>query len=230
MACALNLMDGTLLWRFSAPYLGMAANLAAPPTAPALMHAAAVGGVDSLVFGDQAGRLWVLDAQSGAPLGGGPAWQAPGGPAEPIGGGIAIRNQLALFGTGGVEHADSHGTYAVYAVAILREGARLLWSQPLPPGERLWGAPTFDRFGRAYLGLGAEQGAAGRLLLVAADGALLGDVVLAGAPQGGVALAPGTVLAVTRTGELQQFGEIHQEVAPASIAPGRIRIFSWRVR
>jgi hypothetical protein len=191
---------------------------------------AANGGVDALVFGDLAGRLWVLDAENGAPLGGGPAWQAPGGVAEPIGGGIAIRNRLALFGTGGVEHADSLGSYAVYAVEIQPEGARLLWSQPLPPGERLWGAPTFDRFGRAYLGLGAEQDATGRLLLVAADGTLLGVVVLAGAPQGGVTLAPGAIMAVTRSGEVQQFGDISQEAAPASILPGRVRIFSWRVR
>jgi outer membrane protein assembly factor BamB len=229
MAYALNLVDGALLWRFSAPYLGTAANLAEPPTAPALMTAA-YGGVDGVVFGDLAGRLWVLDAQSGAPLGGGPTWQAPGGTAEPIGGGIAIRNRLALFGTGGVDHADSHGSYAVYAVEILPEGARLLWSQSLPPGERLWGAPTLDRFGRAFLGLGAEQDAAGRLLLVAADGTLLGDVVLAGAPQGGVTLAAEAVLAVTRSGEIQQIGEIPQEVAPASVVPGRVRIFSWRVR
>ena len=229
LACALSLMDGALLWRFSAPYPGTTANLAEPPTAPALMQAAD-GGVDGLVFGDLAGRLWVLDAQSGAPLGGGPAWQAPGGTAEPIGGGVALRNRLVLFGTGGVEYADSHVSYAVYAVEILSDGARLLWSQPLPPGERLWGGPTIDRFGRIYLGLGTEQDDPGRLMLVADDGALLGDVVLAGAPQGGVSLAPGAVVAVTRTGELQQFGEISREMPAASIAPGRIRIFSWRMR
>jgi outer membrane protein assembly factor BamB len=230
LACALNVMDGALLWRFSAAYQGTAVNLAEPPTAPALMQGAVAGVGDSLVFGDPAGRLWVLDAQSGAPLGGGPAWQTPGGAAEPIGGGIALRNRLVLFGTGGVEHADSHGSYGVYAVEILPEGARLLWSQSLPPGERLWGAPTFDRFGRTYLGLGAGQDAAGRLLVVAADGTLLGEVVLPGAPQGGVALAPGAVLAVTRSGELQQFGDISQEVTPATRVPGRVRIFSWRMR
>ena len=155
---------------------------------------------------------------------------APGGLAEPIGGGIALRNRLALFGTGGVEHADSQGSYAVYAVEILPEGARLLWSQSLPPGERLWGAPTFDRFGRSYLGLGAGEDAAGHLLVVAADGTLLGDVVLPGAPLGGITLAPGAVLAVTRSGELQQLGDIPQEVTPVAGAPGRVRVFSWRVR
>jgi len=66
--------------------------------------------------------------------------------------------------------------------------------------------------------------------VVAADGTLLGDVVLPGAPLGGITLAPGAALAVTRSGELQQLGDIPQEVTPVAGAPGRVRVFSWRVR
>jgi hypothetical protein len=230
VACALDLADGSLLWQFAAPYPGAAVNLAEPPTAPALMNAAAGGGVDGVVFGDQAGRLWVLSTESGAPLGGGPAWQAPGGATEPIGGGLALRNRLVLFGTGGVEHAERAGRYAVYAVEILPEGGRSLWSQPLPPGEKVWGAPSFDRFGRAYLGVGADRDAGGRLLLIAADGTISGSVLLAGAPLGGVTLAPGAILAIGQAGLIQQYGEVAPEPASVSSPPGRVRVFSWRVR
>jgi len=83
------------------------------------------------------------------------------------------------------------------------------------------GAPTFDRFGRAYLGLGAEQDATGRLLLVAADGTLLGVVVLAGAPQGGVTLAPGAIMAVTRSARCSNLAiSLRKRRRPASSPAG----------
>jgi len=202
IACALDLTDGSLLWQFAAPYPEAAGNLAEPPTSPSLMKAAAGGGVDGLIFGDLAGRLWVLHPESGAPLGGLPVWQAPGGTAEPIGGGIALRNRLVLFGTGGVAYAEEAGHYAVYAVEILPEGGRLLWRMPLLPGEKVWGAPSFDRFGRACLGVGAEQDAGGRLLQIAADGVLADSVALTGAPVGGVTLVPGAMLTISSSGEV----------------------------
>jgi outer membrane protein assembly factor BamB len=230
MASALDMADGERLWHFIAPYEGAARNLAEPPSLPALMLAAASGGVDGVIFGDLAGRLWALDPVSGAPLGGRPVWQTATGAAEPIGGGIAVRNRLALFGTGGVEHADPDGSYAVYAVEILPEGGRLLWSIPLARGERLWGAPSFDRFGRIYLGLGSEADGTGRLLVLDADGTVTGSVALAGVPYGGLALLSGAVVAVARSGDVDQFGD-PREISPHDeSAPGRIRVFSWRVR
>lgn len=185
MACALDLIDGRLLWRFVAPYPGGAGNLAEPPTAPVLMAAGTGSGVDGVVFGDLAGRLWVLDPDSGAALDELPVWQSPGGSDEPIGGGLALRNRLVLLATGGVPHASAERTYAVYAVEILPEGGRLLWTLPLAPGEMLWGAPAFDRFGRAYFGLGSSAGSGGRLLVVTADGTLAGSSALEGSPGGG---------------------------------------------
>ena len=230
MACALDLVDGRLLWQFTAGYEGAARNLAEPPSLPALMLAAASGGIDGVIFGDLAGRLWALDPESGAPLGGRPVWQAAGGAAEPIGGGIAVRNRLVLLGTGGVEHADPNGRYAVYAVEILPEGGRLLWSVPLTHGERLWGAPAFDRFGRSYLGLGSETDDTGRLLVVAADGTIAGSTAMAGVPSGGLALLSGAAVAVTRGGDVVQYGEPPQARETDDRPPGRVRIFSWRIR
>jgi hypothetical protein len=230
MASALDLADGASLWHFIAPYEGAARNLAEPPSMPALMLAAASGGVDGVIYGDQAGRLWALDPSSGAPLGGRPVWQTATGAAEPIGGGIAVRNRLALFGTGGVEHADPDGSYAVYAVEILPEGGRLLWSIPLARGERLWGAPSFDRFGRIYLGLGSEADGTGRLLVLAADGTVTGSVTLAGVPHGGLVLLSGAVVAVARSGDVEQFGEPREASPLDESPPGRVRVFSWRVR
>jgi hypothetical protein len=224
------MVSGTLLWNFAAPCPGSAGVAADAPTAPAIMRGATDGGIDAILFGDPAGRLWVLDPATGGPVGGGPAWQSPGGTNEPIGGGFALRDRLALFGTGGVEGADPHGHYAVYAVELLPDGARLLWSHPLDPGERLWGAPTLDRFGRAFFGIGDEQAGSGRILVVDGDGTLAGSVGLAGPPGGGVALVPGALVTVSLTGQVEQVGEIRLEVANPAAAAGRIRLFSWRMR
>lgn len=229
LACALDPGSGALRWWFTTPYEGTAVDLAEPPTAPAIMTAAAAGGVDAVLFGDPAGRLWALDAATGAPLGGRAAWQSPGAAAEPIGGGFTLHNRLALFATGGGEFADPSGSYAVYAVEILPAGARLLWSLPLPPGETLWGAPTLDRFGRAFFGVGSAAAGSGRVLVVAADGTLSGSVVLAGVPVSGVTLAPGAIVAVSRSGQIEQIGELREESRPADEG-GRVRLFSWRLR
>lgn len=230
LACALDLASGTLLWTFTAPGEGSAGELAEPPTAPAVMTAATSGGVDGVLFGDLAGRLWSLDPVSGAPLGGRPVWQSPGGAAEPIGGGFALRNRLVLFGTGGVEHADPDRSYAVYAVELLPEGGRLLWSHPLLPDEKLWGAPTLDRFGRAFFGVGAEQEEDGRLLVLATDGTLSGSLALAGAPSDGVTLAPGVIVTVSRSGQVEQIGELQLATAQNVTQTGRVRVYSWRMR
>lgn len=230
LACALDLRDGRLLWRFAMPCPGAAANFLEAPSLPSLLTAAD-GGVDGVVFGDLAGRLWLLDPGNGLPRGGGPLWQTPGGVDEPIGSGLAVRNRLVLFGSGGVEHADAERSYAVYAVEILAGGARLLWTQPLAPEERLWGAPTFDRFGRSYLGVGTgADDAGGRLLVVAADGTLAGSAALAGAPHAGAVVVAGAVVTVSRTGQVEQHGELLQGPAASGTHPGRVRVLSWRVR
>lgn len=229
LACALDLRDGRLLWRFAAPYPAAAAGLAEPPSLPALLTNAA-GEIDGVVFGDLAGRLWLLDPVHGAPRGGGPLWQTPGGADEPIGAGLAIRNRQVLFGTGGVDFAAEDRTYAVYALEILADGTRLLWRQPLAPGEKLWGPPSVDRFGRIYVGAGTDRdGAGGRLLVIAADGTLSTSVTLAGAPLGGLTVTSGAIVAVSQEGRVEQFGTLRQEPLDAAADPGRVHILSWRV-
>lgn len=229
LACALDLADGALLWHFTTPCAGVAGDPAVPPTAPALMYAAPLGGVDAVLFGDPAGRLWALDPGSGASLGGGPVWQTPGAAGEPLGGGLTVRNRLVLLSSGGVESADPEGSYAVYAVEILLGGGRLLWNQALLPGERLWGAPAVDRFGRVFAGVGTSRESTGRVLVLAADGTLAGSVALAGSPSGGVVLAPGAMVTVSRAGQVEQFGALQQD-RRADEAAVRVGVFSWRLR
>lgn len=233
LAAALTLSDGRLLWRSVAAHPAAAASLDGPPTPPALMTAAAIGGVDALLFGDAAGRLRALDAEHGFPLGDGVAWQTPAGVDEPIGGGIAVRGRLALFGTGGAEHAADDGRYAVYAVELRAEGSRLHWSFPLAAGEKVWGTPSFDRYGQVYVGVGAAAEAQtterGRLVVLDAEGGLAGEAPLAAAPAGNVAIAPGAAVAVSRAGAVDQLGE--PLPVPAERGdPARVRILSWRVR
>ena len=229
-ASALDLASGTLLWQFAAPYPEEAGGLADAPTAPAIMHGSAAGGIDAILFGDLAGRLWALDPATGGAIGGNPAWQSPGGAHEPIGGGFAIRGRMALFGTGGVEGADPHGNYAVYAVELLPGGARLLWNHALNPGERLWGTPALDRFGRAFFGVGDESAGGGRVLVVDTDGTAAGSVSLAGVPGGGVTLAPGALVTVSVSGLVEQIGALLLTGPDPTAVAGRVRLFSWRMR
>lgn len=231
LACALDLSDGRLLWRFAAPYTGAAADLVEPPSIPSLLTTVS-GASDGVVFGDLAGRLWVLDPERGTPRGGGPLWQTPGGADEPIGAGLAVRNRLVLFGTGGVDFVAEDQPCAVYAVEILGDGARLLWTQPLASGEKLWGPPTVDRFGRVYAGVGrGREGVGGRLLVIAADGTLSASVDLDGTPLGGLTVVPGAVITVSQLGQVEQFGSLQQEPPGASAdSGGRVRVLSWRVR
>jgi Tfp pilus tip-associated adhesin PilY1 len=230
MACALDLSDGRLLWRFAAPYPEAAAALVEPPSLPSLLSTVS-GEVDGVVFGDLAGRLWVLDPVHGRPRGAGPLWQTPGGVDEPIGAGLAVHHRQVLFGTGGVDFAPADRTYAVYALEILADTARLLWRQPLAPGEKLWGPPSVDRFGQVYVGVGSgDEEAGGRLLVIAADGALATSIVLAGTPPGGLTVTAGVIVTVSRTGQVEQFGSLQEEPPVSSADSGRVRVLSWRVR
>lgn len=232
VACALSLQDGRLLWQSTVVNPFAAGSLDHPPTPPVLMNAASIGGIDAVVFGDVAGRLWALDQESGLPVGAAPVWQVPAGAGEPIGGGVAVHGRLALFGTGGVAHADDNGQYAIYAVELGAEGSRLLWRYALAAGEQSRGTPSFDRFGQVYVGVGREpEGAdtvAGRLLVLA-EGALAGDVPLAAAPAGTPAIVPGAIITVARDGQVDLVGEpLTEEVG--SSEPARVRVLSWRVR
>jgi Tfp pilus tip-associated adhesin PilY1 len=104
LACALDLVDGSLLWDFYGAYAAEAANLNAPPAPPALMR---VNGKTAWVlFGDMAGRLWAVDPATGRPMNGGPVYRLPAGSRTPLAAGVAVQGRTVVFGSGGAEHVD----------------------------------------------------------------------------------------------------------------------------
>jgi hypothetical protein len=227
LACALDLVDGALHWEFFSPYEGAAANLNDPPAPPALMSTN--GKVTGVLFGDLAGRLWAIDPTSGTALGGGPLYRLPAESRTPIGAGVVVRGRTVIFGSGGADHVDPATEQALYAVELQPTGGRLLWRCPLAAGEQLWGAPLIDRTGHVYADVGDPLSDVGRLLLLDADGSIVGARSLAGSPGEGLALASGVVVVVSRQGKVEQIGEWREPAVPEQNG-GRVRILSWRFR
>jgi hypothetical protein len=104
----------------------------------------------------------------------------------------------------------------------------LQWAVPLPAGEQPAGAPLLDQSGRVHVGLGSAA-AAGRLLVLSAEGTTATTVPLAGPPGESLALAPGLAVTVSRAGVVEQLGP-GQEPAVAASRGGKVRILSWRFR
>lgn len=236
---ALDALRGLPLWQFSAPYTELDTQLSAAPPVPSLLDSDSDGRVDWLVCGDLAGRLWALAAADGAAFGDAPLFVTPGGYAEPIGAGAALHGQTILFGTGGAEHADPAGSYAIYAVDLTEAGAQLLWQVQLRPGEQVWQTPLVDQAGNLLLGVAeGYQGqwsapatpTSGRLLVIGSNGENSLETDL---PSGLVArtlAANGRILAVSLNGEVRQFGS-PEPLEPATPAgPGSVRVLSWRLR
>jgi outer membrane protein assembly factor BamB len=237
-ALALTLETGQTLWTFSAPYAASGPVAEATPAVPALMDLDVNGRSDTLVFGDLVGQLWALDLEDGRAYGDAPIYQAPGGPAEPIGAGVAVHGRLVVFGTGGVEHADNSYQYAVYAVEILHDGGHLRWTYPLAMGEKLWETPVIDAAGKLLfttaldyfsLARSGEQPTSGRI--IALDQAGEEDVSrdAAAATVGRIVVAPGVAVSVALTGEVTQFGTANRLTEPVW-SPGLVKIMSWRQR
>ncbi len=238
-ACALDLVTGQLLWQFRQPYVDETATVNATPAVPALMDVDADQRNDTLLFGDMAGRLWALNLADGQPLGGAPAYTVPSGVAEPIGAGVAVNNNLAVFGTGGAAHADDHRTYSIYAVEILPSGSQLLWSYELDYGEKVWSTPTFDPFGHLLFTTALDYLPADPLTNALTSGRMIGltpqgeeklDLSSEPAAVGRVVTAPGVTVSVSLTGEVTQLG-IAQRLSPgAGVNPGSVKVLSWRLR
>ena len=238
-ACALDPVSGQPLWEWQALYPPPATEVRAIPAAPALLDSDGDTLADAMVFGDMAGRLWVIDAITGQPWGDGPAYQVEGGGSQPIGAGVTVHGRLVVFGTGGAEHADPAGQYAIYGVEILPTGAQLRWSYPLAPGEQVWSAPVIDRLGRIYFAVSqnyrpddptAWDRSAGRLVILDRDGLELVSTPTDSAVAGRVRVAPGTALAVTLSGQVFQFGAVRRQPAGQDSWQGALQLFSWRVR
>ncbi len=237
-AGALDALTGELLWQFSAAYDELSPVENATPAVPVLMDRTGDGVDDTLLFGDMAGRLWALDLGNGQPLGDAPAFVVPAGAAEPIGAGVAVRGRVAVFGTGGVEHADDNGNYAVYAVEILPDGGRLLWSYPLAPGEQVWDTPSFDAAGNLYFATAVDylpqdpptHSTAGRVVSLDRTGTELLSRSTGEATVGRVFTAPGLAVSVALTGEVTQLGSAGRTDVATPAGPGPVRLLSWRQR
>jgi outer membrane protein assembly factor BamB len=193
---------------------------------------------DTLIFGDLAGRLWALALEDGQPYNEAPAYQVPGGTAEPIGAAVAVQGRVAIFGTGGVAGSDDSRQYSVYAVEIGPGGSQLCWSYPLAAGEKVWAPPVVGPAGDLVFGTakdymspvgGAEQPTSGRVVALTGDGAEGLSRVTSAAVVAGLVSAPGVAVAVTLTGEVAQLGLARRLMAPAG-PTGSVKILSWRER
>ncbi len=237
-ALALELATGEPLWQFTVPYAASGPVAGATPAVPALMDLDGDDRSDTLIFGDLAGRLWALALEDGQPYGEAPAYQVPGGAAEPIGAAVAVHGRVAIFGTGGVAGSDDSRQYAVYAVEISPGGSQLRWSYPLAAGEKVWAPPVVDPAGGLVFGTaedylstagGAGQPTSGRVIALTGDGAEAFSRATSAAVVAGLVSAPGVVVAVTLTGEVAQFGSASRLLAPAG-PTGSVKILSWRER
>ena len=237
-ALAIELQTGRLLWQFSAPYAASGPVAASTPAVPALMDIDNDDHNDTLVFGDMLGQLWALDLQQGQPYGDGPVYIVPGNSREPIGAGIATHGNHAIFGTGGVTASIDEGLYALYAIAITRDGGTLLWHYPLEAGEKIWGTPTLDAEGnvifataRDYLVRPGTAPAAigGRLVALNNNGQETTRRDVGAATLGRVVAEQGVIISVAITGETTQFGTAQRLSGPTEPS-GSVKILSWRPR
>lgn len=236
-ALAIGLETGRLHWQFSAPYEISGAVAESTPAVPALMDMNGDSQNDTLVFGDMLGRLWALALQTGQPYGDGPVYSVPGPVAEPIGAGVAIHGNQAIFGTGGVAASSAEGPYAVYAVEITHTGGDLLWRFELQPGERIWTPPTLDAAGNLIfatahdypvLPITPSVSTGGRIVALQNNGqeAAQRD---GGATHGRVVVNEGIVIAVSWTGMTTYFGTATRLTGPAE-PTGSVKLLSWRQR
>ena len=237
-ACALDPLSGNLLWQWQCPYTPPLTDINTTPAVPALLDIDGNGLTDYLVFGDMAGRLWALDAATGTPLTGGPVYQVKEGANQPIGASVTASGRLVVFGTGGAEHADPTGSYALYAVEILPTGGQLRWSYVLDPGEQVWDAPSLDRVGRIYFAAstgyqpGESSGAAaeGRLVILDKEGQALVETPTDSPVAGQVQVENGTAIAVSLSGRVYQFGSVRQRTVPIGLSAQTLQLLSWRIR
>ncbi len=238
-ALALDLLTGALIWQWQSLYEAPLTTINATPPQPAALDSNGDGTTEYLVFGDLAGRLWAIDATTGAPLGGAPVYTVAGGADQPIGAGVAVHGRMVIFGTGGADHADRMAGYALYAVEILPTGAQLLWTYPLEPGEQVWEAPAIDRFGRIYFATTAADQPAdpaapwpvgGRLVILDKSGQEVSVTATDSPVIGQVRVAPGVAVAVSLTGHVYQFGSARRANSSDMPPTGPLRLFSWRLR
>jgi hypothetical protein len=160
---AFDLATGDKLWHFSDKYFSSHNDM---PGAVTLFDTTGNGYVDRLFVGDIDGRLWELDAETGAnPNGtdtvtvGGTDYTKPiplynAGIGYPIGVSptvVRVNPVIVIFGTGGTFWADASYTNKIYAVNASEKRATpdyetgagtLYWEMALTAGEKVWSSPT----------------------------------------------------------------------------------------
>jgi len=237
-ALAVSLTRGQLLWQFSHRYAATGVVAEATPASPAVMDLDGDSQFDTLIFGDLVGQLWAINLSDGQALGDSPIFLVPGGFEEPIGAGVAVSGQLAVFGTGGVAGSSDLYPYALYAVQVSADGSHLMWTYPLQPGEKTWETPVVDDSGQVvfatatnYLTPAQSQGmgTTGRIVELDKDGQKRLHRDAAAGIVGRVVATPGLVLSVALTGEVTQFGSASRLSGPSGpVSPARV--LSWRQR
>ncbi|MBF0634191.1 MAG: PQQ-binding-like beta-propeller repeat protein [Nitrospinae bacterium] len=143
-AYAFNLFTGDLLWQFSADYSGSQNDL---PGAITAIDKDQDGSEDVVLIGDMDGRLWKLDALTGANLMGAGVPLFDAGVNYPIAASPSITadkdgNLLAVFGTGGADWAPADAGHIHHIFAVNLETGAEVWNIPLNAGEKAYGSPT----------------------------------------------------------------------------------------
>lgn len=141
---AFNLFTGNLLWQFSADYSGSQNDL---PGAITAIDKDQDGSEDVVLIGDMDGRLWKLDALTGANLMGAGVPLFDAGVNYPIAASPSITadkngNLLAVFGTGGADWAPADAAHIHHIFAVNLETGVEVWNIPLNAGEKAYGSPT----------------------------------------------------------------------------------------
>lgn len=235
-ALAIALVDGQLLWQFTTRYAANGPIAESTPAVPALMDLDGDGQQDTLVFGDLVGRLWALDLDDGRAYGDSPVYRVPGGFDEPIGAGVAVHDNVAVFGTGGVAGTSDQFQYALYAVKVSADGGSLYWQHPLQAGEKVWATPVLDAFGNMMFATASgylpqcrtgDQPTTGRLVAIDNEGEESSSRETAAATIGRVVAAPDIIISVDMKGAATQFGTSSRLTGPVG-GRGAVRILSWR--
>ncbi len=249
-AFAIDILTGSIEWKFSKTYTGNAVNINEVPHIPALMDYNNDGMVDFVVFGDMQGRLWMLDAKTGQTVtsSGNPIFEtytAGNEGSEPIAGGVSIFNNWLIFGTGGANFASDTGTYHLYALRVSPNGD-ILDKQiyQLKQGEKVWNAPVIDRYGNIFFGAStgfkstkpekqnpSNLKTSGRIVALSLSNGNLREIksiTTKGAQIGDIAVAEGVVVGVSFTGEAVQLGKYSGTPSGRTGLP--VKIFNWKVR